>query len=121
MKTLCLTLLLFLASLAHANAQSQEPANDLSIFLGKLQAYIACDPRHIKPDMPIAKPSPEDPPSKMPSPDVAGYMQDPKTGLRYYAKYDKIVDFETGYSFHVATMTIAREPVLDKSAAEHRP
>lgn len=98
-------------------ANAQAPANDLSIFLGKLQAYIATHPRHIEPRMPIAKPEPENPPAPMPSLDVTGYMEDPKTGLRYYAAYDKIVDPETHYSFHVGTMRIALEPVREKETA----
>lgn len=113
MKTLYLTLLLFLATLAHANAQT--PENDLSIFLGKLQTYVATHNIHIKPNMPIAKP--DNPPATMPSPDVTGYMEDPETGLRYYTKYDKVVDPVTRYSFHVATGKITLEPIKEKDTA----
>ncbi|GAA4443810.1 hypothetical protein GCM10023188_44860 [Pontibacter saemangeumensis] len=115
MKTLLLCFLLSLVTLFDANAQA--PVNDLSIFLGKLQTYIATHPRHIEPRMPIAKPEPGNPPAPMPSLDVAGYMEDPETGLRYYAAYDKIVDPETKYSFHVATMKITLEPIKETGTA----
>ncbi|RDV13126.1 hypothetical protein DXT99_21150 [Pontibacter diazotrophicus] len=115
MKTLYLAFVLFLATLVNVSAQA--PVNDLSKFLGKLQTYVATHPRHIKPNMPIAKPEPENPPADMPSLDVSGYMEDPETGLRYYAIYDKIVDPETKYSFHVATGKITLEPIKEKDTA----
>ena len=115
MKPFLLSCFFFLATLTAVNAQA--PANDLSIFLGKLQTYIASHPRHIEPRMPIAKPEPANPPSPMPSLEVTGYMEDPKTGLRYYAAYDKIVDPETKYSFHVATMKITLEPIKETETA----
>jgi hypothetical protein len=116
MKKLCLLFLLFLASLVHANAQTQP--NDLSTFLGKLQTYVAAHDIRLKPNMPIA--IPEGPPSVMPSPDMTGYMEDPETGLRYYAKFDKIVDPETRYSFHVATGKISLEPIREKGTAYNK-
>lgn len=113
MKTLCLVLLLSLAALFNANAQTS--TQDLSIFLGKLQAYVATHNIYDKPSMPIAKA--DAPPTPMPSPDVTGYMEDPATGLRYYSRYDKIVDPVTRYSFHVATGKIALEPLKDEGTA----
>ena len=115
MKSLLLSCMFFLATLTAVNAQA--PANDLSIFLVKLQVYIASHPRHIDPRMPIAKPEPVNPPAPMPSLDVTGYMEDRITGLRYYAAYDKIVDPETKYSFHVATMKITLEPIKETETA----
>ncbi|WP_162055751.1 hypothetical protein [Pontibacter pamirensis] len=115
MKTLYLVIFFLLSTFIHANAQT--PENDLSIFLGKLQTYVATHPRHIKPNMPIAKPEPENPPADMPALDVSGYMEDPETGLRYYAAYDKVVDPVTRYSFHVATGKITLEPIKEKDTA----
>jgi hypothetical protein len=115
MKKLSLLLVFFLATLFNANAQTQP--NDLSVFLGKLQTYVATHPRHIKPNMPIAKPEPDNPPAPMLSLDVSGYMEDPRTGLRYYAAYDKVVDPITKYSFHIGTMQIAWEPIKEKGTA----
>ncbi|GAB3537589.1 hypothetical protein GCM10027443_30910 [Pontibacter brevis] len=116
MKTLYLVFIFFLVSLLQVSAQEQ--VNDLSIFLGKLQTYVATHNIHVKPNMPIAKP--DGPPALMPSPDVAGYMEDPETGLRYYAKYDKVVDPVTRYSFHVATGKITLEPVKEQGTAYNR-
>ena len=116
MKTLYLVFLFFLATLVHTNAQA--PANDLSIFLGKLQTYVATHNIHIKPNRPIARP--DGPNAMMPSPDVTGYMEDPETGLRYYAKYDKVVDPITRYSFHVGTGKITLEPIKEKGTAYNK-
>ncbi|MHA6249012.1 hypothetical protein ACXYMU_13810 [Pontibacter sp. CAU 1760] len=113
MKKLCLVLLLCLAALFPANAQTS--TQELSVFLGKLQTYVATHNIYEKPSMPIAKP--DEPPAPMPSPDVAGYMEDPATGLRYYSRYDKIVDSVTRYSFHIATGKIALEPLKEKATA----
>lgn len=106
MKPLLLSCLLFMATLPAVSAQA--PATDLSIFLGKLQQYTATHDIYLEPKMPIV--TPEGPPSAMPSPEVIGYMEDPETGLRYYSRYDKIVDPVTRYSFHIGTGKIALEP-----------
>ena len=113
MKQLLLSCLFFLTMLTAAKAQS--PANDLSVFLGKLQKYTATHDIYLKPKMPIV--TPDGPPSAMPSPEVTGYMEDPETKLRYYSRYEKIVDPETRYSFHVPTGKIALEPIRETGTA----
>ncbi|MFD3002304.1 hypothetical protein ACFS7Z_18175 [Pontibacter toksunensis] len=116
MRTLYITFLLLLATLFNANAQTS--TKDLGIFLGKLQKYVATHNIYDKPSMPIAKP--DGPPANMPSPDVSGYMVDPVTGLRYYSKFDKIVDPVTRYSFHIGTGKIVLEPIKEKDTASNK-
>ena len=116
MKPLLLSCLFFIATLTTVNAQV--PANDLSIFLGKLQKYTATYDIYLEPKMPIV--TPDGPPSAMPSPEVTGYMEDQETRLRYYSKYEKIVDPETRYSFHVPTGKIALEPIRKKETASKK-
>lgn len=115
MKSLFLAFFLSMVALFNANAQTS--TKDLSIFLEKLQKYVATHNIYDKPNMPIAKP--DGPPAIMPSPDVTGYMEDPETGLRYYSKYDKIVDPVTRYSFHIGSGKIALEPFKEKDTASN--
>lgn len=75
--------------------------SDLCQFLEKLEQYQAAHKPKDSANMPVAKP--QAPPAEMPSPQVIGYMEDPKTGLQHYFKAARIYDPETGYSIDLET------------------
>jgi len=77
----------------HLEAKSQ--TNELQSFLEKFETYTEKYYPKVKQTMPVAKL--EGGSNSMLQANIVGFMEDPKTGLRYYANVSKVYDPNTGY------------------------
>ncbi|PIQ22861.1 MAG: hypothetical protein COW65_00680 [Cytophagales bacterium CG18_big_fil_WC_8_21_14_2_50_42_9] len=84
-----------LAFISQFGAQAQ--ANELELFLKKFESYAETYYPKVKWKMPIAKPESGSYSMLQGGGIVEAFMEDTKTGLRYYSSVNKVYDPLTGY------------------------
>jgi len=72
-------------------------ANELELFLKKFESYAETYYPKVKWTMPIAKPESDSYSMLQGGGIIEAFMEDPKTGLRYYSSVNKVYDSLTGY------------------------